>query len=319
MDLLFFPFLPKQSLINSVILLSSVVQLDSPELRTMSIYFGFTFRSQIKEEQSSDKSGTDDADDSDNNPAPDINDYNSYENIFRPRHRELNRTPTGMSDEEFEVPLGSEPGTIVSTSSAPMKNHKIKSFDVAELSSKNPAPVLGAALSQSMHTRLLKQQSKKASSPSPTQRIIPDAHLPMQLSQPSNVRMRRSSSSTSNQQTLVHHLPETHSETSLSTAHSMAVRITGATSVQPRAAADLEYRWAEKLASQKCSCVYSKWIPASGIAAAMSHHQFMISRITTDPHRWAENPLHHRRPLSAIHPTLHHASRLVEHLWWDQR
>lgn len=88
----------------------------------MSVYFWCTFRSQIKEEQSSDKSGTDDPDDSDNNnnPAPDINDYNSYENIFRPQHRELNRTPTGMFDEEFEAPPGSEPGMTESNNGAAM-------------------------------------------------------------------------------------------------------------------------------------------------------------------------------------------------------
>ena len=40
--------------------------------------------------------------------AASITDYNGYENIFRPRRRELNRTPP-MEDEPFQAPMsGSE-------------------------------------------------------------------------------------------------------------------------------------------------------------------------------------------------------------------
>ncbi len=72
-------------------------------------------RQEMKVEENaggSDPSGTD-PEDSDaaaqgNYGAADITDVSGYENIFRPRQRELNRTPTRM-DEPFEAPAsGSE-------------------------------------------------------------------------------------------------------------------------------------------------------------------------------------------------------------------
>jgi hypothetical protein len=55
----------------------------------------------ISEEQS-DKSGTDPEDSEENFNQADITDYQNYEEIFRPRIRELNRTPE-PEDELFQV------------------------------------------------------------------------------------------------------------------------------------------------------------------------------------------------------------------------
>ena len=51
-------------------------------------------------EEQSDKSGTDPEDSEENFNQADITDYRNYEQIFRPRQRELNRTPE-ITDEEF--------------------------------------------------------------------------------------------------------------------------------------------------------------------------------------------------------------------------
>ena len=78
----------------------------------------YIYSAQVKiEEASSDKSGTDPEDSSDNNSSSAltaaantdvtgaITDYHNYENIFRPRRRELNRTPPMPDDEPFQVIL----------------------------------------------------------------------------------------------------------------------------------------------------------------------------------------------------------------------
>ena len=54
-------------------------------------------------EEQSDKSGTDPEDSEENFSQADITDYRNYEQIFRPRIRELNRTPTQDEMEEFQV------------------------------------------------------------------------------------------------------------------------------------------------------------------------------------------------------------------------
>ena len=67
----------------------------------------------VSEEQS-DKSGTDPEDSEENFNQADITDYRNYEQIFRPRQRELNRTPE-ITDEEFQAPEISEPETSLPT------------------------------------------------------------------------------------------------------------------------------------------------------------------------------------------------------------
>ena len=99
----------------------------------------------VSEEQS-DKSGTDPEDSEENFSQADITDLNYYEEIFRPRQRELNRTPT-QDDEEFPAPENSEPESLpyVPPVTAP------------------PAPVQRPA-----HLKV--QKSNKKPSPSPTRR-----------------------------------------------------------------------------------------------------------------------------------------------------
>ncbi len=98
----------------------------------------------ISEENASDeKSGTD-PEDSDAQSAADINDYNSYEHIFKPRRRELNRTPTRLLDEPFEAPSGSESETPVAASAAkPVANLKVPAAakrNAATAARKKPSP-----------------------------------------------------------------------------------------------------------------------------------------------------------------------------------
>ena len=62
----------------------------------------------VSEEQS-DKSGTDPEDSEENFNAPEISDFHHYEEIFRPRVRELNRTP---EPDEFPAPENSEPESL---------------------------------------------------------------------------------------------------------------------------------------------------------------------------------------------------------------
>merc|ERR1719266_1823307 len=58
---------------------------------------------QMKIEECSDKSGTD-GDDSDAHSTAEITNVNGYESIFRPRRRDLNRTPP-PEDKPFEAPV----------------------------------------------------------------------------------------------------------------------------------------------------------------------------------------------------------------------
>ena len=102
----------------------------------------------VSEEQS-DKSGTDPEDSEENFSQADITDLNYYEEIFRPRQRELNRTPT-QDDEEFPAPENSEPESLpyVPPVTAP--------------------PVQPAPVQRPAHLKV--QKSNKKPSPSPTRR-----------------------------------------------------------------------------------------------------------------------------------------------------
>jgi len=67
----------------------------------------------VSEEQS-DKSGTDPEDTDENHSQADITDYRHYEEIFRPRQRDLNRTPTMDDEEIFQAPEETpEPVTVI--------------------------------------------------------------------------------------------------------------------------------------------------------------------------------------------------------------
>lgn len=104
--------------------------------------------SQIKtsEEPNSDKSGTDPEDSDAISPA-DINDYRSYENIFRPRQRELSRTPP-MPDEPFQAPSGSESDVPQSHTGSLLRPNKLKLRN-----QKKPSPSPTRRTSQSgMHS-----------------------------------------------------------------------------------------------------------------------------------------------------------------------
>ena len=161
------------------------------------------------EDPSSDKSGTDDSDAPGN--AADINDVNSYEHVFKPRRRELNRTPTRDmdSDPPFEAPSGSE----------------------SELPSLRPSNL---RLSQTI-------AKKKKPSPSPTRRCSQPS---MSASSPTSsqvpLRVRRTSTSTRP----ISNVYDSNMTPSPSAGHlsSSANRNVRSTSVQPRSAAELDYR-----------------------------------------------------------------------------
>jgi len=119
----------------------------------------------VSEEQS-DKSGTDPEDSEENFNQADITDYRNYEQIFRPRQRELNRTPE-ITDEEFQAPEISEPESLPTV------------------------PV--QAVQRPAHLKVRK--SSKKPSPSPTRRASQPAPPPQAYSG-SPVRIRKGSNPT---------------------------------------------------------------------------------------------------------------------------
>lgn len=119
-------------------------------------------------EEQSDKSGTDPEDTDENFSQADITDIQNYEQIFRPRQRELNRTPT-YDDEEFLAPENSEPESLPTI---PVM----------------PPPVI----QRPAHLKVAK--SSKKPSPSPTRRASQPA--PPSAYSGSPVRMRKGSNPT---------------------------------------------------------------------------------------------------------------------------
>ena len=99
-------------------------------------------------EEQSDKSGTDPEDSEENFSQADIADFHQYEDIFRPRQRELNRTP---EPDEFPAPENSEPESLPYVPPAPA-----------------PVAVPPQVVQRPAHLKV--QKSSKKPSPSPTRR-----------------------------------------------------------------------------------------------------------------------------------------------------
>lgn len=126
-------------------------------------------------EEQSDKSGTDPEDSEENFSQADINDYHHYEQIFRPRQRELNRTPT-QDDEEFQAPDCSEPESLPTVPAPP------------------PPVVAAAPIQRPAHLKVRK--SSKKPSPSPTRRASQPGPPSQQVYSGSPVRLRKGSNPT---------------------------------------------------------------------------------------------------------------------------
>ena len=149
--------------------------------------------------------------------AASINDYNGYQNIFRPRRRELNRTPP-MDDEPFQAPMsGSESESNSRPSNIRLQMQKRDAGS-------NPL-------------QLAKKEMKKPS-PSPTRR---SSH-PVRMRKTSTNSATGGSSPTTNSSssqpqplrpTSVYH------EDAASSSPVSAHRNQRATSVQPRSSSDL--------------------------------------------------------------------------------
>lgn len=94
----------------------------------------------ISEEQS-DKSGTDPEDSEENFSQPEITDFRHYEEIFRPRRQELNRTPTQDEEEEmFQAPDCSEPESLTPIEAPPVPVALRPAHLKVKKSSKKPSP-----------------------------------------------------------------------------------------------------------------------------------------------------------------------------------
>lgn len=154
--------------------------------------------------------------------AASINDYNGYQNIFRPRRRELNRTPPA-EDEPFQAPMsGSE-----SESSNSRPSHIRLQRQVADANS-NPL-------------NLAKKGMKKQPSPSPTRR---SSHpVRMRKTSTNSASNGGSSSPTSNSSQPQPLRPSSvyHESAASSSSPVAAQRNQRATSVQPRSSSDLNY------------------------------------------------------------------------------
>jgi hypothetical protein len=142
----------------------------------------------VSEEQS-DKSGTDPEDSEENFSQADITDYQNYEQIFRPRIRELNRTPTQDDlEDEFQAPDNSEPESLPTIPSIP------NSAAVTTTPTEMPAPPPPVVVMQ-RPAHLKVSKSSKKPSPSPTRRASQPAPPPQAYSG-SPVRVRKGSQPT---------------------------------------------------------------------------------------------------------------------------
>nr|XP_040572515.1 katanin p80 WD40 repeat-containing subunit B1-like [Lepeophtheirus salmonis] len=200
-----------------------------------------SYQVKMSEEQCSDKSGTD-PEDSDNFSQADITDYRNYEHIFRPRKRELNRTPP-PPDELFLDPseCGGDLQTITATTTT--LGVVIETTQQQAIVSA-PAPPITAT-----RPAELRLMSSKKASPSPTRRSGQNSNS-INIIPTNTVRHRRGSSSgTPTRPASVYDTPVSY-ENGKTTVHMrentpgspVSGRNQRSTSVQPRSSNNPEYR-----------------------------------------------------------------------------